>query len=88
VGADEPTRDDPTEASLDLDYESATLYNRARRVPDITSQLRIIAGGHDWSSWRPLFREGLLERGRRLPNDSHEGKAEAERVVLVLAPLP
>lgn len=66
VGDDETAREDPAEAAHDLDYESATLYNRARRIPGITAEFRVIDGPHDWSVWRPLFRAGLLDLAPRL----------------------
>ena len=59
VGDDEKALTDPNEASHDLDYEAHTLYNRIRRVPGITTQLRVVDGGHNWDTWRPTFIEGV-----------------------------
>ncbi|MBI2784248.1 MAG: alpha/beta hydrolase, partial [Gammaproteobacteria bacterium] len=59
VGDDEKALADPAEAAHDLDYEAHTLYNRIRRVPGITSELRVIDGPHDWATWRPTFIEGV-----------------------------
>lgn len=59
VGDDERALADPAQASHDLDYEAHTLYNHIRRVPLITSQLRVIDGPHDWATWRPTFVEGM-----------------------------
>ena len=59
VGDDERALADPAQASHDLDYEAHTLYNHIRRVPLITSQLRVIDGPHDWATWRPTFVEGV-----------------------------
>lgn len=42
----------------DLDYEAATLYNRAKRVPGVTAEFRVYGGGHDWTLWRRGLREG------------------------------
>lgn len=58
VGDDERPLADPAEAVHDLDYEAHTLYNKIRRVPKITSQLRVVDGPHDWATWRPTFVEG------------------------------
>jgi S-formylglutathione hydrolase FrmB len=58
VGDDERPIADPALAVHDLDYEAHTLYNKIRRVPKITSQLRVIDGPHDWATWRPTFVEG------------------------------
>jgi len=59
VGDDEVPLADPAESSHDLDYEAHTLYNKLRRVPGITAQLRVVDGGHGWETWRPTFREGV-----------------------------
>jgi enterochelin esterase-like enzyme len=59
VGDDEQALANPAEAAHDLDYEAHTLYNRIRRVPKITSQLRVVDGPHDWATWRPTFIEGV-----------------------------
>lgn len=59
VGDREMAHADPAEARHDLDYEAHTLYNRVRRVPGITAQLRVLGGGHDWDVWRPAFVEGI-----------------------------
>ena len=59
VGDDEHALTDPAEASHDLDYEAHTLYNKIRRVPKITAQLRVVDGTHNWDTWRPTFVEGV-----------------------------
>jgi len=59
VGDDERALADPAQAGHDLDYEAHTLYNRIRRVPGITAQLRVVDGPHDWATWRPTFVEGV-----------------------------
>lgn len=59
VGDDERPTADPAQAAHDLDYEAHTLYNKIRRVPKITSQLRVVDGPHDWATWRPTFVEGV-----------------------------
>lgn len=58
VGDDEHALADPAQAGHDLDYEAHTLYNKVRRVPLITAQLRVVDGSHDWATWRPTFVEG------------------------------
>jgi enterochelin esterase-like enzyme len=59
VGDDEHALANPAEAAHDLDYEAHTLYNKIRRVPKITVQLRVVDGGHNWDTWRPTFVEGV-----------------------------
>ncbi|MFB9903193.1 alpha/beta hydrolase [Allokutzneria oryzae] len=59
VGDDEWANPDPADARHDLDFESAALYNAARRAPGVSAQLRITDGGHDWTVWTPAFVNGL-----------------------------
>ncbi|MFI6596440.1 alpha/beta fold hydrolase [Nonomuraea sp. NPDC050536] len=66
VGDDEYANPDPADAHHDLDFESATLYNAARRVPGVAAQLRILDGGHDWSVWSPAFEQAMTALGPTL----------------------
>jgi S-formylglutathione hydrolase FrmB len=66
VGDDEWANPDPAEASHDIDFESARLYNTARRVPGVTAELRVMNGGHDWDVWQPAFREAIVDVSSRL----------------------
>ncbi len=66
VGDDEWANPDPAEATHDIDFESARLYNQARRAPGVTAELRVLDGGHDWDVWRPAFREGVVDVSARL----------------------
>ncbi|MHA7134269.1 alpha/beta hydrolase-fold protein [Oerskovia turbata] len=66
VGDDEWANPDPAEASHDIDFESARLYNTARRVPGVTAELRVMNGGHDWDVWQPAFREAIVDVSARL----------------------
>lgn len=61
VGDDEWANPAPEDAQHDIDFESARLYNAARRVEGVTAELRIMDGGHDWDVWRAGFREGLAD---------------------------
>ncbi len=61
VGDDEWANPAPEDAEHDIDFESARLYNAARRAEGVTAQLRILDGGHDWDVWRPAFRDGLTD---------------------------
>ncbi|MGP3964229.1 alpha/beta hydrolase-fold protein [Nonomuraea sp. 3N208] len=63
VGDDEYANPDPADARHDLDFESAALYNAARRAPAISAQLRVMDGGHDWSVWTPAFEQAMAELG-------------------------
>lgn len=77
VGDDEWANPLPEDASHDLDYEAATLYNQAKRVPGITSELRVYDGGHDWDVWDKGFREGILNISsylRAAPAQPFEGR--------------
>lgn len=67
VGDDERPIADPALAAHDLDYEAHTLYNKIRRVPRISAQLRVIDGPHDWATWRPTFLEGAEYVFAQLP---------------------
>lgn len=66
VGDDEWANPDPEDATHDLDFESAKLYNSARRVSGLTAEFRVLDGGHSWDVWGPAFREGILDVGSRL----------------------
>lgn len=61
VGDDEYVNPKAADAIHDLDFEAATLYNRAKRVPGVTAELRVYDGGHDWGVWKQGFREGLTD---------------------------
>ena len=61
VGDDEWANPLPQDAIHDLDYEAATLYNQAKRVPGISAEMRVYNGGHDWGVWDTGFREGLRD---------------------------
>ncbi|MEU8354950.1 alpha/beta hydrolase-fold protein [Nonomuraea sp. NPDC048882] len=63
VGDDEYANPDPADARHDLDFESAALYNAARRSPAISAQLRVMDGGHDWTVWAPAFEQAMAELG-------------------------
>ncbi len=59
VGDDEWPNPLPEDARHDLDQETANVHNRAKRVEGVSSQLRVLDGGHDWDVWEPAFVEGL-----------------------------
>jgi enterochelin esterase-like enzyme len=58
VGDDEFKNPDPKDAMHDLDFEAHVLFNQAVRVPNLTAELRVVDGGHDWDVWGPTFVEG------------------------------
>ena len=58
VGDDEFKNPDPKDASHDLDFEAHVLFNQAVRVPNLSAELRVVDGGHDWDVWGPTFVEG------------------------------
>ena len=59
VGDDEWPNPLPEDARHDLDLETALVHNAAKRAPGVSSQLRVLDGGHDWDVWEPAFVEGL-----------------------------
>jgi enterochelin esterase-like enzyme len=58
VGDDEFKNPDPADAQHDLDFEAHVLFNQAVRVQNLTAELRVLDGGHDWDVWTPGFVEG------------------------------
>ena len=57
----------PVVRERDERLEAEVLSDRARLVPGLTTEFRLVAGPHDWSVWRPLFRLGLVDVARRSP---------------------
>ncbi|WP_235995284.1 alpha/beta hydrolase-fold protein [Nonomuraea montanisoli] len=66
VGDDEYANPAPADAHHDLDFESAALYNAARRSPAVSAQFRVLDGGHDWTVWSPAFEQAMAELGPAL----------------------
>ncbi|WP_307863186.1 SBBP repeat-containing protein [Kribbella aluminosa] len=58
VGDDEYKNPKPIDATHDLDFEAHVVFNQASRVPNLTSEFRVVDGGHDWDVWGPTFAEG------------------------------
>ena len=58
VGDDEFKNTNPRDFEHDLDFEAHVLFNKAQRVSNLTSELRVVDGGHDWDVWGPQFIEG------------------------------
>ncbi|MGZ4388947.1 MAG: alpha/beta hydrolase, partial [Gaiellaceae bacterium] len=56
VGDDE--YQNPGDYTHDLDFEAHVLYKQALRVPNMSAELRVLNGGHDWDVWGPAFEEG------------------------------
>ena len=56
VGDDE--YQNPDKYEHDLDFEAMKLYKQAERVPNLSAELRVLNGGHDWNVWGPAFAEG------------------------------
>jgi enterochelin esterase-like enzyme len=61
VGDDEYKNPTPADARHDLDFEAHVLFNQIVRVPNMTSELRVVDGGHDWDVWTPTFVEGVKD---------------------------
>ncbi|MET9270880.1 alpha/beta hydrolase-fold protein [Kribbella sp. NPDC003557] len=58
VGDDEYKNPKPIDATHDLDFEAHVVFNQASRVPTLTSEFRVVDGGHDWDVWGPTFADG------------------------------
>ncbi|GAA0941717.1 hypothetical protein GCM10009554_33590 [Kribbella koreensis] len=58
VGDDEYKNPKPKDYQHDLDFEAHVVFNQAVRVPGLTSEFRVVDGGHDWEVWGPTFAEG------------------------------
>lgn len=59
VGDKEYVNPAPADATHDLDFETAVVYNRLVRTPGVSADWRVLGGGHDWDVWRPGFVEGV-----------------------------
>lgn len=59
VGDDEWPNPNPEDFRHDIDFESAVLYNAAKRAPGVQAELRVVNGGHDWDVWEPSFVDGI-----------------------------
>lgn len=66
VGDDEAMNTNPADVEHDLDFEAHKLYNRARRVDFLTSELRVYDGSHTWDVWQKGFVEGMTYLTRYL----------------------
>jgi enterochelin esterase-like enzyme len=58
VGDDEYQNPSFADYVHDLDFESHVLYKWAEHTPNLSSELRVLNGGHDWNVWGPAFEEG------------------------------
>ena len=58
VGDDEYKNPLPEDYQHDLDFEAHVVFNQAVRVPNLTSEFRVVDGGHDWDVWGPTFVQG------------------------------
>ena len=58
VGDDEYQNPNFADYIHDLDFESHVLYKWAEHTPNLSSELRVLNGGHDWDVWGPAFNEG------------------------------
>ena len=58
VGDDEYQNPNFADYTHDLDFEAHILYKWAEHAPHLSSELRVLNGGHDWDVWAPAFEEG------------------------------
>ena len=57
------------------------LYKTVEREPNMTSELRVLNGGHDWEVWGPAFEEGAkyaFQFVARPEVHDHEGDARRD----------
>ena len=59
VGDKEYVNPAPEDATHDLDFETAVVYNKLVRTSGVSADWRVLGGGHDWDVWRPGFVEGV-----------------------------
>lgn len=59
VGDKEYVNPAPEDATHDLDFETAVVYNKLVRTPGVSADWRVLGGGHDWDVWQPGFDEGV-----------------------------
>ncbi|MEP7293338.1 MAG: alpha/beta hydrolase-fold protein [Chloroflexota bacterium] len=59
VGDDEYHNPNPEDWLHDIDLEAHLLYNRVARIPNVSAELRVYDGGHDWQVWERGFVEGM-----------------------------
>ena len=74
VGDDE--YQNPGDYIHDLDFEAMTLYKQAEHVPNVSAELRVLNGGHDWRRMGARFRGGREVRvpvRRAARGFDHEG---------------
>jgi len=71
VGDKEHVNRAAEDASHDLDFETAVVYNKLVRTPGVAADWRVFGGGHDWDVWQPAFVEGVQKLFRRtgMPRD-------------------
>jgi len=72
VGDKEYVNPDPADATHDLDFEEAVVYNKLVRTPGITADWRVLGGGHDWDVWQPGFVDGVQNMFRYIGPDKPE----------------
>lgn len=77
VGDDEYKHPDPADHLHDLDLEAHRVFNTVSRVKGLSSELRVLDGGHGWEVWRPGLVEGLQYLSRALAGPRVPGPAEA-----------
>jgi enterochelin esterase-like enzyme len=58
VGDDEYQNPGFADYIHDLDFESHVLYKWAEHTTNLSAELRVLNGGHDWNVWGPAFEEG------------------------------
>ncbi len=66
VGDDEYKHPDPVDRLHDLDLEAHLVFNFVSRLPNLSAELRVLDGGHDWSVWRAGFVEGITYLAARM----------------------
>lgn len=61
VGENEIGFPDPADAAHAVQREAAALFELAKRTPGVAAGFRHRPGGHDWGTWKPAFRQALID---------------------------
>lgn len=59
VGDDEWPNPNPEDFHHDLDFEAGVVHNHLKRTAGVSTEFRVLGGGHDWDVWGPAFEAGL-----------------------------
>ncbi len=61
IGCGDDDWNNPEGVEYNVELQCVLLYQELNKKRDISSELRIINGGHSWKVWKPLFTEAIQE---------------------------